>query len=112
MKQFTKRRIRHRRIRAKVSGTSSRPRMAVFRSSRYLQLQVIDDERGKTILGFTDRQMKGKTKTERARAMGKEAAQKIAAAGFTQAVFDRGGYRYRGRVKALAEALREGGVTL
>lgn len=93
-------------------GTQARPRMAVFRSSKYLQLQVIDDEKGKTILGFTDRQAKGKNKTERARAMGKDAAKKIAASGFTRAVFDRGGYRYHGRIKALAEALREGGVTL
>ncbi|MEK7084956.1 MAG: 50S ribosomal protein L18, partial [Patescibacteria group bacterium] len=76
MKQFTKRHIRHRRVRRKISGTSSRPRMAVFRSSKYLQIQLIDDEKEKTIFGFTDRRMEGKTKTERARAMGKEAAKR------------------------------------
>ena len=86
--------------------------MAVFRSSKYLQIQLIDDEKGKTIFGFTDRRMEGKTKTERARAMGKEAAKRIAATGIKEAVFDRGGHRYQGRVKALAEALREGGVIL
>ena len=112
MKQQDKRAIRHRRIRAKVRGTLACPRLSVFRSSRYLQLQVIDDDANKTVLGFTDRGLKGKSKTERATLLGREAAEKISEAGFKKAVFDRGGYRYQGRVRALAEALREGGITL
>lgn len=110
MNQANKRAIRHRRVRASISGTLARPRLSVFRSSRFLQLQVIDDDSNKTILGFTDRGVKGKTKTERARALGKDAAGKIVSAGFKKAVFDRGGYRYQGRVRALAESLREGGL--
>ena len=107
---------RHRRVRAKLSGTTERPRLNVFRSLSHIYAQVIDDERGHTLAAAStvDREarteMNGKTKTEAARVVGRLVAERALAAGIKQVVFDRGGYRYHGRVRALAEAAREAGL--
>ena len=102
---------RHARLRKDVAGTTERPRLAVFRSLTHIYAQVIDDAHGRTLAAASD--LKGVSsgnKTERAKAVGSALAEKARAAGVTQVVFDRGGNRYHGRVKALAEAAREGGL--
>ena len=105
---------RHERVRKTVAGTPARPRLAVYRSLTHIYAQVIDDEQGRTLAAASDvekelRDVKG-NKSERAKAVGTQLAQKAKAAGVTAVVFDRGGNRYHGRVKALAEAAREGGL--
>ena len=105
---------RHRRIRGKVSGTAERPRLVVFRSNRGISAQLVDDSAGRTLgaaswLGLK-RPFKG-TKAEQAAAVGKLLAAGAKQAGIETCVFDRGGYLYHGRVKALAEAAREAGLT-
>lgn len=105
-----KRTRRHLRIRAKISGTALRPRLSISRSSKHIALQLIDDDSQKTILGLSDAKIKKGTKTERARALGKLAASEIKGKNIREVVFDRGGNRYHGRVAALAQALREGGL--
>ncbi len=105
---------RHRRVRARVSGSPERPRLNVFRSLGHIYAQVIDDTRATTLAAASDtepslRGMHG-TKTERSRAVGKLVAGRARARGIQKVVFDRGGYRYHGRVKALAEAAREAGL--
>ncbi len=104
---------RHRRIRAKVRGTSARPRLAVFRSLKHISAQLIDDQAQRTLASATDRQMKTAAgpKTERAAAVGKLLAAKAKELKIHRVVFDRGGYRFHGRVKALAEAARQAGLT-
>lgn len=104
---------RHRRIRAKVSGVKNRPRLSVFRSNRHLELQLIDDQAAKTLVGLNDGKIKSKekmTKIEKAKALGRLLAEKAAKQGIKRAVFDRGGYKYHGRVKAAAEGARESGL--
>jgi large subunit ribosomal protein L18 len=103
---------RHRRIRGKVTGTKERPRLAVFRSNRGIFAQLIDDENGTTLASAGWLQLKGFSgnKTEQAAAVGKQLADSAKAAGITTCVFDRGGYLYHGRVKALADGAREGGL--
>src|SRR3989344_9583210 len=108
---------RHKRIRAKVKGTASRPRLSVFKSNKHIFLQLINDEEQKTILGIGDFFKKGKskgekkeTKTEKARRLGNKIAELALKAGVKKAVFDRGGFLYHGRVKATAEGAREGGL--
>jgi large subunit ribosomal protein L18 len=106
------RRRRQRRIRGKVSGTPERPRLAVFRSNRGISAQIVDDRVGKTLASaswLNIRDFKG-DKTEQAVAVGKLLASKAKEAGVSAVVFDRGGYLYHGRVKALAEGAREGGL--
>jgi large subunit ribosomal protein L18 len=103
---------RHRRVRGKITGTAERPRLFVFRSNRGIFAQLIDDDSGKTLasaswLGMTH---KG-DKTSQAGEVGKAIAAKAKAAGIETVVFDRGGYLYHGRVKALAEGAREGGLS-
>ena len=110
MDKKTGRTIKHQRVRAKISGSSSRPRLAVFRSSKHMQLQLVNDQAGRTLAGFSSMKIKGGNKTERAQKLGREAAKKILETGIKKVVFDRGGYRYQGRVRALAEALRGGGL--
>ncbi len=101
---------RHNRIRAKVSGTAAVPRLAVFRSARFITAQLIDDTKGATLAMATDlKATKGK-KVERAKAVGADIAAKAKAGKITKVVFDRGGFLYAGRVKALADAAREGGL--
>ena len=94
---------RKKRIRAKISGTPARPRVAIFRSNRYISAQAIDDTSGKTIFHATG----PKSKPE---PVGNEIARKAKEAGITKIVFDRGGNKYHGRVKALAEGMRKGGL--
>ena len=104
---------RHRRIRGKVAGTAERPRLAVFRSNKGIFAQLIDDESGRTIAGANwlglKKSFKG-NKTEQAAEVGKTLAEVAKKAGVEAVVFDRGGYLYHGRVKALAESAREGGL--
>ena len=103
---------RHRRIRGKVSGTAERPRLAVFRSNRGIFAQLVDDESGRTIAGASWlglKSFKG-NKSDQAAEVGKAIAEAAKKAGIETVVFDRGGYLYHGRVKALAEAAREGGL--
>jgi large subunit ribosomal protein L18 len=103
---------RHRRVRGKVSGTAQRPRLAVFRSNLGISAQLVDDLGGKTVAAATWQQLtkfKG-SKTEQAKEVGKLLAANAKQAGVETCVFDRGGYLYHGRVKALAEGAREGGL--
>ncbi len=111
--QFRKQ-MRKRRIRAKVAGTSSIPRLSVFRGNKHLFLQIIDDTVGKTLVFASEYELaeqgvKG-TKTERALALGKIIGQKARAQGLEQIVFDRGGNAYHGRVQAVAQGAREAGL--
>jgi large subunit ribosomal protein L18 len=103
---------RHRRVRGKVSGTAERPRLAVFRSNLGISAQLVDDLGGKTLASASWQQLnkfKG-SKSEQAKEVGKLLAAKAKQAGVETVVFDRGGYLYHGRVKALAEGAREGGL--
>ncbi len=102
---------RHRRIRAKVKGTPEQPRLAVYRSNRYIYAQVIDDAKGATIAAFSSMKAKGKTFTERAESTGAEVAKLALAQGVKKVVFDRGGFQYKGRIKALADSARKAGLT-
>ena len=115
-----KRKRRHKKVRAKISGTSKVPRLCIFKSNKYIYVQLIDDEKGKTILSSDDLKLK-KTKTKAktssssgkvglAREVGKIIAEKAVKKGIKNIVFDRSGYKYHGRVKALAEGAREGGL--
>lgn len=113
LKKQEKRYRRHRRVRAKVSGTSERPRLCVFRSAKHIYAQMIDDQRGKTLVSASDKELKNTKnlkKVERAKEVGKLIAKKAVEKKIESAVFDRGGYKYHGRVKALAEGAREGGL--
>jgi large subunit ribosomal protein L18 len=105
---------RRRRVRAKVSGTAARPRLSVFRSNRGISAQLVDDESGRTVaaVAWTEEPLKGLGRMEQAAQVGKVLAQRAGEAGVERAVFDRGGYRYHGRVKALADGAREGGLAL
>ncbi len=106
---------RHRRVRKKIFGTAERPRLVVFRSNRGIEGQLVDDVDGRTLAAASWLQLKKSfkgTKTEQAAEVGKLLAQNAKKAGIERAVFDRGGYLYHGRVKALAEAAREGGLGL
>ena len=103
-----------RRIRKKISGTSATPRLSVFRSNKQIYAQIIDDSTGKTLVSassFKNKAAKG-TKVEQAAIVGKEVAEKAKKAGIEKAVFDRNGYLYHGRVKSLADSVREGGLKL
>jgi large subunit ribosomal protein L18 len=115
---LTKRQRRHVRVRAKVAGTQSRPRLNVFRSSAHIYAQVIDDDRGHTLLAASDLEPEVRdragaeaTKAARARVVGEIIGERAKAAGIDAIVFDRGGYLYHGRVKAVAEGARASGLT-
>jgi large subunit ribosomal protein L18 len=103
---------RHKRVRTKVFGSAERPRLVVFRSNRGIEAQLVDDLEGRTLAAASWLQLKRfkGNKTEQAAEVGKLLAQRAKEAGLETAVFDRGGYLYHGRVKALAEAAREGGL--
>lgn len=105
---------RHLRVRQKVAGTLARPRLVVFRSLKHISAQLVNDDLGVTILGVTDTSegisIEGSGKVARAKAVGKLVADKAKAAGFTTVVFDRAGYRYHGRVQAVADGARAGGL--
>jgi large subunit ribosomal protein L18 len=103
---------RRRRVRAKVRGSAQRPRISVFRSNRGICAQLIDDDRAATLaaVNWTEPQLRELAPMEQARRAGALLAERAVAAGISQAVFDRGGYQYHGRVRALAEGAREGGL--
>ena len=101
---------RHARVRAVIKGTAERPRLAVYRSNRFVSAQLIDDTVGKTLAASHGREFKGPQSVQ-AQAVGKAVAEKAKAAGITAIVFDRAGYRYGGQVKTLADAAREAGLT-
>jgi large subunit ribosomal protein L18 len=104
----------HKRIRQRLSGTAERPRLAVFRSVKHIYVQVIDDHKGTTLVSASSNEKNAATKSggnvAGAKEIGKLIADRAKAAGITKVVFDRGGYLYHGRVKALAEAARAGGL--
>jgi large subunit ribosomal protein L18 len=116
-KALSRRKRRHVRVRAKVNGTPLRPRLNVFRSSAHIYAQVIDDIAGHTLVAASDleteireRAGEGATKSARAKTVGQIIAERAKAAGIESVVFDRGGFLYHGRVKAVAEGAREGGL--
>jgi large subunit ribosomal protein L18 len=119
-KQLEKKRqaryTRHTRVRGRVEGTPERPRLNVFRSLANIYVQVIDDQKGHTLVSASSldkdvaSQIEGKTKSETAKIVGQVVAQRAKDAGISKVVFDRGGYKYHGRVAALAEGAREGGL--
>jgi large subunit ribosomal protein L18 len=110
------RRRRHVRVRKRVQGTTARPRLSVFRSLCHIYAQVIDDESGRTLVAASDLEKEaqvsadGTSKTGRAKLVGRLVGQRAIKEGIKEIVFDRGGYKYHGRVKALAEAAREAGL--
>lgn len=112
----SERKVRHLRVRKRVSGTPERLRLNVFRSSAHIYAQVIDDTKGITVAAASSiesdlrEQLNGQTKIDKSTAVGKLVAERAQAKGVTRVVFDRGGYRYHGRIKAVAEAAREGGL--
>jgi large subunit ribosomal protein L18 len=116
IRKIEKKKIRsriHQRIRRKLSGTKERPRLAVFRSVAHIYAQVIDDVEGKTLVSASSVDKDGKTKggnVAAAKAIGKLVAERAKEKGVKQVVFDRGGYQYHGRIKALADAAREAGL--
>ncbi len=102
---------RHRRVRKKVQGTPDRPRLAVFRSNKHIYAQLIDDVAGRTVAAAsTLATVEGDDPTARAKAVGTALAEQAKGAGFTKVVFDRGGFIYHGRVRAVAEGAREAGL--
>ena len=107
---------RHLRVRKRVQGTTERPRLAVFRSNVHIYAQIIDDTVGRTLVAASTmdkdltKAVDGKTKTERSKEVGRAIAQRALDAGITTVVFDRGGFKYHGRVQALADAAREAGL--
>lgn len=110
------RRRRHLRVRKRVSGTTGRPRLNIYRSLSEIYVQVIDDDAGNTMVSASSidqdlrKKMKGKTKTEQAQIVGNAVAERAKSIGIDKVVFDRAGYKYIGRVKALADGAREGGL--
>lgn len=116
-KQLSQRKRRHVRVRAKVNGTAARPRLNVFRSSAHIYCQVIDDQNGHTLVSASDledavkaKAGEGATKSARSKAVGEVIAERAKEAGIENVVFDRGGFLYHGRIKAVADGAREGGL--
>ena len=116
-KKLDPRQRRHKRVRAKVNGTPQRPRLNVFRSSAHIYVQLVDDEAGHTIAAASDleqevkdRAGEGAAKVARAKAVGETIAERAQAAGYPKVVFDRGGFLYHGRIRAVADGAREGGL--
>jgi large subunit ribosomal protein L18 len=105
---------RRRRVRAKISGTAGRPRISMFRSNRGLCAQLVDDVNGRTLaaVSWFEPELRPLGKAERAKRSGELLAERAKAAGISEAVFDRGGYRYHGHVRTFAEAMRESGVVV
>ena len=113
-KKVTQRARVRRRIRSKISGTPERPRLSVFRSNKHIYAQLIDDLAGTTLAAASTREadLEGGSRVERGKAVGEKVAERAKEAGIESVVFDRGGYRYHGRVKAIAEGARSGGLQL
>ncbi len=108
--KVAKRTRRHARIRTRIEGTAARPRLAVYRSNRFIYAQLINDETGTTLVGLDTRKVSGKTALLRAKAAGVMLADEAKKKGISTVVFDRGGFQYQGAVVALAEGAREGGL--
>ena len=105
------RKVRHKRVRKKVSGSTEQPRLCVFRSLRSIYAQIIDDSTGRTITSASSKESPSiSPKTAASSLVGKMVAERAKSQGITEVVFDRGGYKYHGRVKALADGAREGGL--
>ena len=103
---------RHRRVRRKVAGTPERPRLAVYRSNRHIYAQLVDDRGAKTLASASDLGIADGAKVDRAKKVGQSIAERAKAIGVDRVVFDRGGRLYHGRVKAVAESAREGGLEI
>jgi large subunit ribosomal protein L18 len=101
---------RHLRVRKHLAGTTERPRLVVFRSLKHIYAQIVDDTTGRTLLTVSDQGVAAGKKAERSAQVGRAVAEKAKAAGISRVVFDRAGYKYHGRVKAVAEGAREGGL--
>ncbi|HET7251943.1 MAG TPA: 50S ribosomal protein L18 [Gemmatimonadales bacterium] len=114
--QADRRARRHLRVRKRVHGSAARPRLVVFRSSKHIYAQVVDDDKGVTLVGAADTsegiQVEGSGKTAKSHALGRLIAAKAKEKGIAKVVFDRGGYQYHGRVKAVADGARKGGLEL
>ena len=113
MKKIQKREIKHRRVRKKILGKKERPRLVVFRSHKYNYAQLINDQAGKVLIAVSDQKLKStkkQAKTEKAYQVGKLLGAEAKQKKITEVVFDRGGYKYHGRVKAVAEGAREAGL--
>ncbi len=103
------RKRRHLRVRKALSGTAERPRLVVYRSLKHITAQIVDDTTGRTLFTVTDIKFEGK-KSDKSAQVGRQVAERAKAAGITRVVFDRAGYQYHGRVKAVADGAREGGL--
>ena len=101
---------RHLRVRKKVAGTPERPRLVIFRSLKHISAQIVDDVAGRTLMTVTSTQLESGKKTEKSTEVGKRIAARAKEAGITKVVFDRAGYKYHGRVKAVADGARQGGL--
>jgi large subunit ribosomal protein L18 len=101
---------RHLRVRKKVSGTADRPRLVIFRSLKHISAQIVDDVAGRTLLTVSSTDVESGKKTEKSLEVGKRIAERAKSAGITKVVFDRAGYKYHGRVKAVADGARKGGL--
>lgn len=101
---------KHKRVRKNIAGVSDRPRVAVFKSGQHIYAQIIDDSKGATLVAESDLNIKTGTKKEKAEKVGEVLAQKAVKAKITKIVFDRGGFAYHGRIAAVAEGLRKGGL--
>jgi large subunit ribosomal protein L18 len=112
MSHINKRIKRKERIRAKISERTELPRLSIFRSNRFIAAQIIDDQKGKTIVGLSEKgaKIESNNKIEKAKELGKQIAKKAIEKKVSEVVFDRGSYAYHGRVKAVAEGAREGGL--
>lgn len=113
MKRVSIHKARQLRVRAKIKGTGDKPRLSIHRSNKFIYAQIIDDSKKKTIVGISEKELPAKekvTKSERSRQLGTLIAKKALANKVKEVIFDRGSYRYHGRVKALAEGAREGGL--
>lgn len=116
LRRLSDRKVRHLRVRKRISGSPERLRLNVFRSSAHIYAQIIDDTKGVTVAAASSidtnvrQQLNGQRKMEKSAAVGKLIAERAMAKGVTRVVFDRGGYRYHGRIKAVADAAREGGL--
>jgi large subunit ribosomal protein L18 len=109
--KIQKRIRRHQKVRAKIAGTEARPRLVVFRAHQHIYAQIVDDTSGKTLAAASDMQLKSKaSKAEKAAAVGELIAKKAAEKNISAVVFDRGGFKYHGRVKALADPARQAGL--
>jgi len=108
--KIQKRNKRHNRIRSKISGTSKRPRLSVFKSNKYIRAQIIDDTKGSTLVTSTSEKIAGKNFNEKSKNVGLDIAHKAKAKKINSVVFDRGGYIFTGNVKTLADGAREGGL--